>query len=95
MKNKEISTKIYKKRVINKINNIIKLLRIYLKLTKEKFLIIILITTIIIFLFILINYKYGYILSIIVSIIYYFLLEKIVLDSKIKRRRKKLDIKIQ
>ena len=74
------------------INNKIKLLGISSKLTTEKFLIIRLITTIIIFLFILINYKYGYILSIIVSIIYYFLLEKIVLDSKIKKRRKKLDI---
>ena len=92
MKNKEISKKIYNQRVINKINNKIKLLGISLKLTTEKFLIIRLITTIIIFLFILINYKYGYILSIIVSIIYYFLLEKIVLDSKIKKRRKKLDI---
>ena len=92
MKNKEISKKIYNQRVINKINNKIKLLGISSKLTTEKFLIIRLITTIIIFLFILINYKYGYILSIIVSIIYYFLLEKIVLDSKIKKRRKKLDI---
>lgn len=89
MKNKEISKKIYNQRVINKINNKIKLLGISSKLTTEKFLIIRLITTIIIFLFILINYKYGYILSIIVSIIYYFLLEKIVLDSKIKKRRKK------
>ena len=92
MKNKEISKKIYNQRVINKINNKIKLLGISSKLTTEKFLIIRLTTTIIIFLFILINYKYGYILSIIVSIIYYFLLEKIVLDSKIKKRRKKLDI---
>ena len=94
MKNKEISKKIYNQRVINKINNKIKLLGISSKLTTEKFLIIRLITTIIIFLFILINYKYGYILSIIVSIIYYFLLEKIVLDSKIKKRRKKLDIEV-
>ena len=60
MKNKEISKKIYNQRVINKINNKIKLLGISSKLTTEKFLIIRLITTIIIFLFILINYKYGY-----------------------------------
>ena len=55
MKNKEISKKIYNQRVINKINNKIKLLGISSKLTTEKFLIIRLITTIIIFLFILIK----------------------------------------
>ena len=48
MKNKEISKKIYNQRVINKINNKIKLLGISSKLTTEKFLIIRLITTIII-----------------------------------------------
>ena len=92
MKKNESSKKIYTKKHMIRVNNKINLLGVSSKLNTMTFLNTQLITTIIIFVFVLINYKYGYIFSIIISAIYYYLFEKILLDKKIKQREKRLNI---
>ena len=89
---KKDAKKIYSKKQIEKIETKIKLLGVSSKYDALTFLNIRLITSILIFLIILINYKYGYIYSIIIVILYYYLFEKILLDNKINKRRKKLNI---
>ena len=89
---KKDAKKIYSKKQIEKIETKIKLLGVSSKYDALTFLNIRLITSILIFLIILINYKYGYIFSIIIVILYYYLFEKILLDNKINKRRKKLNI---
>ena len=73
MKKNESSKKIYTKKHMIRVNNKINLLGVSSKLNTMTFLNTQLITTIIIFVFVLINYKYGYIFSIIISAIYYYL----------------------
>ena len=80
MKKNESSKKIYTKKHMMRVNNKINLLGVSSKLNTMTFLNTQLITTIIIFVFVLINYKYGYIFSIIISAIYYYLFVKILLD---------------
>lgn len=89
---KKDAKKIYSKKQIEKIETKIKLLGVSSKYDALTFLNIRLITSILIFLIILINYKYGYIFSIIIVILYYYLFEKILLDNKINKRRKKLNV---
>lgn len=89
---KKDSKRIYSKKQIEKIETKIKLLGVSSKYDALTFLNIRLITSILIFLIILINYKYGYIFSIIIVILYYYLFEKILLDNKINKRRKKLNV---
>lgn len=89
---KKDAKKIYSKKQIEKIETKIKLLGVSSKYNALIFLNIRLITSILIFLIILINYKYGYIFSIIIVILYYYLFEKILLDNKINKRRKKLNV---
>lgn len=92
MKSDNKSRSIYSKRQIKRINDKINLLGVSSKYSTLSFLNIRLITSIMIFLFILINYKYGYIFSIVITILYYYFFEKVLLDAKINERRKKLDI---
>ena len=92
MKKNESSKKIYTKKHMMRIDNKINLLGVSSKLNTMTFLNTQLITTIIIFVFVLINYKYGYIFSIVITAIYYYLFEKILLDKKIKQREKRLNI---
>lgn len=89
---KKDAKRIYSKKQIEKIETKIKLLGVSSKYDALTFLNIRLITSILIFLIILINYKYGYIFSIIIVILYYYLFEKILLDDKINKRRKKLNV---
>ena len=89
---KKDAKKIYSKKQREKIETKIKLLGVSSKYDALTFLNIRLITSILIFLIILINYKYGYIFSIIIVILYYYLFEKILLDNKINQRRKKLNV---
>lgn len=86
------SKKIYSKKQIERINNKINLLGVSSKYNTITFLNLRLITSVLIFLFILVNYRYGYLFSIIIVLIYYSLFEKILLDAKIKKREKKLNI---
>ena len=82
------SKKIYSKKQIERINNKINLLGVSSKYNTITFLNLRLITSVLIFLFILVNYRYGYLFSIIIVLIYYSLFEKILLDAKIKKREK-------
>lgn len=92
MKSDNKSRSIYSKRQIKRINDKINLLGVSSKYSTLSFLNIRLITSIMIFLFILFNYKYGYIFSIVITILYYYFFEKVLLDAKINERRRKLDI---
>lgn len=92
MKSDNKSRSIYSKRQIKRINDKINLLGVSSKYSTLSFLNIRSITSIMIFLLILINYKYGYIFSIVITILYYYFFEKVLLDAKINERRRKLDI---
>lgn len=92
MKKEDKLKSIYSKKQIDKISKKINLLGINYKYDAITFLNVRLISAIILFLFILVNYKYGYIYSVIVALVYYVLFEKILLDNKIEKRRKKLNI---
>lgn len=82
---------IYSKKTVNKIDKKIKLLGINAKYDAITFLSVRLITSILLFVIIFTSFKYGYIIGIVLVILYYFLFEKILLDNKIKSRSKKLD----
>lgn len=68
---------------INKLNNS--------KMDLVYFLTLRLISTIVLFFLLLLKLKLGYIIAPVVAIVYYFLYEKFFLDSKLKKREKKLD----
>ena len=82
---------LFNKKQLNKIDDKINLLGLESKYTGETFLIIRIITSVILFAIIFSNFKYGYIVGIVMAIVYYILFEKILLDNKIKNRGKKLD----
>jgi tight adherence protein C len=50
-----------------------------------------LISSIVIFIVLLLKFKLGYIVAPVITFVYYFLFEKFFLDSKLKKREKKLD----
>lgn len=81
----------FNKKTLNKIETKINLLGLESKYDAENFLSIRIITSILLFILIFSNFKYGYIVGIIVVILYYYIFERIVLDNKIKLRSKKLD----
>lgn len=68
---------------INKLNNS--------KMDLVYFLTLRLISTIVLFFLLLLKLKLGYIIAPVVAFVYYFLYEKFFLDSKLKKREKKLD----
>ena len=82
---------LFNKKLLNKIDTKIDLLGLESKYSTEDFLCIRIITCILLFIIIFSNFKYGYIVGIVVVILYYILFEKIVLDNRIKKRGKKLD----
>ena len=82
---------LFNEKMLNKIDIKINLLGLKSKYNSETFLIIRIITSIMVFMIIYSNFKYGYIIGIVVVILYYYLFEKILLDGKIKQREKKLD----
>ena len=90
-KKNSILRSLFNKKLLNKIDNKINLLGLESKYDTEAFLCIRVITSIVLFILIFSNYKYGYIIGIIIAILYYYLFEKILLDNKIKKRSKRLD----
>ena len=82
---------LFNKKLLNKIETKIDLLGLESKYDAETFLIIRVITSVLLFIIIFSNFKYGYIVGIVVVILYYFVFEKILLDNKIKMRSKRLD----
>ena len=91
MKKNNLSKIIYDQKLVDKISKKITLLGLDKNISVYEFLNTRLITSIIIFLVTLYFSKYGYILAPAVVIIYYFLFEKVILDSKIKTRKFKLE----
>lgn len=88
--NKEIKS-IFSKKQVNRIQNKINLLGVNCKYTVNSFLIVRIITSIILFIIVFSNFKYGYIIGIVLTILYYYMFEKVLLDDKIKKRTSKLN----
>ena len=86
-----IANKIYRKKTIDKINNKIKLLGLNQRLDAVQFLNIRLIVMIVMFILIFIFSKIGYILAPILSLVFYYLMEYLVLDYQAKIRAKSLE----
>ncbi len=82
---------IYSKRQLNRIDNKIKLLGSSSNYSTLVFLNVRLITSIIVFFVCLFSFKYGYIIAVVATIIYYYFFEVVVLDSRINKRRKRLN----
>jgi len=92
MNNKqELARKIYDHKLVEKITKKINLLGINTKLDTISFLNIRIVTSAIVFILSLYIFDLGYIFAPILTIIYYYLYEKIMLDDKIKNRRENLE----
>lgn len=91
MREKSVSEKIYSKYSLDDIERRMILLGYNSKDETLKFLNIRLLTSILIFFVIIYFFEWGYIIAPIVVFLYYFSLPKILLDTKIERRRKRLE----
>ena len=90
-KKNSVLRNLFNKRKLRKIETKINLLGLESKYDAESFLSIRVITSVLLFIIIFSNFKYGYIVGIVIVILYYFAFEKVLLDSKIKMRSKRLD----
>ena len=90
-KNSELARKIYNHKTVEKMDTKIKLLGLHNKMETIKFLNMRLFTSIVVFFLSLYFFKFGYIVAPIATIMYYYLIEKIVIDDKIKTRKSKLE----
>ena len=91
MNKQEFIKKIYSRNYINRIVGKVKLLGTNDKTDPYSFMLMRLITSLILFCLCLYNFKYGYIFSPIITIIYYIFYSEIVLDSKIRKRTLELE----
>ncbi len=91
MNKEEFVGRIYSSSYIDKIKKKVNLLGIGNKINPYDLIITRLITSVFIFVLIIYIYNYGYILGPIVTCLYYFLYNKIVLSNKIKKRTIKLE----
>lgn len=91
MNKEEFVSRIYSSSYIDKIKKKVNLLGIGDKINPYDLIITRLITSVVIFVLIIYIYNYGYILGPIVTCLYYFLYNKIVLSNKIKKRTIKLE----
>lgn len=91
MNKEEFVSRIYSSSYIDKIKKKVNLLGIGNKINSYDLIITRLITSVFIFVLIIYMYNYGYILGPIVTCLYYFLYNKIVLSNKIKKRTIKLE----
>ncbi len=83
--------KLFNKGLIKKVDDKVNLLGQSMKYDAITILSIRLITSVLLFVIVFMCFKYGYILSVILVVIYNFLFEYVVLDSKIKKREKKIN----
>jgi len=90
-KSSELARKIYNQKMVEKIDSKIKLLGLHNKLETMSFLNSRVFFCLIIFFASLYLFKFGYILAPILTIISYYLFEKVILDDKIKRRKEILE----
>ncbi len=86
-----LSLKIYPKTTIKRINNKIKLLGKSYNHSAIFFLNMRLLVAILVFIISLVIFKYGFIIAPILTILIYFLVEKLELDYEIKKRGKRLE----
>jgi len=91
MKKEDIYRKIYNKKTIEKTEKKIKLLGFGNGIDTVKYLNLKLFTSLIVFFTVMYISSFGYVLAPIVTIIYYVMCGKIVLDDKIKKRRNDLE----
>lgn len=89
--NDDFFRKIYSKDMVKKIEDKINLLGTSCKYKAIDFLNMRIISSIILFVLIFSTFKYGYILSIVITVLYYFLCERLLLDNKLREREKKLN----
>ncbi len=86
MNKEDFINRLYSKSYVKKISDKVKLLGVGNKLDYKDLIIGRLLSSVILFLFIIYANRYGYIIAPVVTIIYHFLFNKIVLDDKIKKR---------
>ena len=91
MNRHEFIKKIYSRKYIDKIIKKVKLLGSSSNVDSYNFLISRLITSVIMFCLCLYIFKYGYIIAPVVTVIYYFVLQELFIDSKIKNRTTRLE----
>lgn len=91
MKEKDFIYKIYTKKEIQKISNKINMFGVSKKTTVENFMNTRLFTSLIVFVFTFLFVDYSAILSPIITAIWYFLFNYLLLDRPLKKRGKKLD----
>ncbi len=90
-KNPGMIAKIYRDKDIKKVEEKMNMLGSFAKMDTYTFLNIRLISSIVVFLFILYFFKYGYLLSPVFTILYYYLFTYIYIESPLKKRIKQLD----
>ena len=91
MNKHELSRRIYNHKMVEKLNKKIKLLGLNNKLDTIEFLNARLIMCILAFFLSLYLFKFGFIIGPILTVVSYYLFEKIVIDDKINRRKEKLE----
>lgn len=82
---------LYRKSYVDKISAKVQLLGKNSKLDTYEFIIVRLFTSIIVFIISLYYFKYGYLMGPILTLIYYYLFSKILLNDKIKKRTIKIE----
>jgi len=90
-KNSELARRIYNQKTVEKMNTKITLLGIYNKLETIRFLNMRLFACFVIFFLALYYFEFGYIIAPVLTIISYYLIERVIVDDKIKQRKEKLE----
>ena len=91
MNKEEFVRRIYNKDYINRQDKKVKLLGVFDKTNVFDLMLARLFTTIIVFMLSVVTFNYGYIIAPVVSLIYYFMFNKIIIDNKLKKRMVKLE----
>ena len=91
MEKVDIVRRIYSKKYIDRLNKKIKLLGNNKKIDIYDFILGRLLILVIVFIFIILYYRYGYIIAPFVVILLYNIINKVMIDDKIKRRSIKLE----
>lgn len=90
-KRKDFSRRIFNQNKLDKLDNKIKKLGIYNKIEATKFMSLRLFSSIVIFFVVLYISDFGYIVAPIVTLLYYYLFERVLIDERIKKRCSKLE----
>ena len=91
MNKSEFVNRIYSEKYVSKVISKVKLLGYDSNVSAYDIILIRLFTSVILFILMLYVFDYGYIFGPIITLIYYFMFNRIVLDNKIKNRMIKLE----